>query len=216
MKTFLRFKKPIALLVAALLLFVAYYGTYLPLRKSQAFIMAMRDLRRQQTFEDVRRTLVVPLMMPSPIGQEELVRNVAGVFLNILQGTNDPGTISQIIDFMSRYYQPVVDRGRGMSFGQNLYMLGAMNEVAFIKTKQVRYLEDAKRYYSQGLELGPKRPQPLYGLFDIYRLEGNVEKAKEIHDRILSQWPDDERTQAGLAEFLEKVTEFNAGQSGGQ
>ena len=198
-------KKVIAFTLAAFILFAAYYGTYLPMRKSQVFILAMRSISSSETLEDLKSTVAEPLMINSPIGQEELVRNFANMFLRIVQSTGDAEAISQLIDFITQYFKPIIERGRGMSFGQNLYILGAMNEAAFVKTKQIRYLEDSKLYYIKALELGPKRPQPLYGLFDVYRLEGNVEKSKEIFNQIISQWPNEERAKQGLAEFLEQV-----------
>lgn len=198
-------KRIIALTLAAFVLLAAYYGTYLPMRKSQVFIEAMRNMSSAETLEDLESIVAEPLKVNSPVGQEELVRNFANMFSRVVQNTGDAEAISRLISFITQYYKPIIDRGSGMSFGQDLYIMGAMNEAAFVKTKQVRYLEDSKRYYNIALELGPKRPQPLYGLFDIYRLEGNVGKSKEIFDRIISQWPNDERARAGWEEFIGKV-----------
>lgn len=198
-------KKIAGVLLVAFVLSAAYYGTYLPMRKSQIFISTMRNLNTAQTLEEVGRMLEIPLAALSPIGQEELVRNSANVFQDTLNRTDDPAAISKIMDFVEEHYRRIIERGRGMSFGQNLYVLGVMNEFAFIKTKQSRYLDSSERYYTIGIELGPKRPQPLYGLFDVYRIRGNIEKSKEIADRILGQWPNDDMARRGLAEFLEKV-----------
>jgi hypothetical protein len=98
-----------------------------------------------------------------------------------------------------------------MSFGQNLYLLGALNEVALVKTRDPKYLVAAKRYFLMGLERGPKRPQFLYGMFDVYRAEGDVVKTQEIANQILAQWPTDERTRQALAEFLERANASRGG-----
>jgi len=198
-------RKIIAVLAAAFILSVAYYGTYLPMRKSQIFISTLKGLRSAKTIEDLVRALSVPLDAPSPIGQEELVRNTSNIFLNLVQQNDKPDVVSASINFVENHYRPIIDRGRGMSFEQNLYILGVINETAFIKTKEIRYLEAAKNYYIQGSRLGPKRPQFLYGLFDIYRAVGDVENTKKIGEQILSQWPDDERTSKGLSDFLGKT-----------
>jgi hypothetical protein len=92
-----------------------------------------------------------------------------------------------------------------MSFEQDMYVMGAMNEFAFVKTKDVKYLNAADYYYSKGLELGPKRPQFLYGMFDIYRIVGDVNNAEKIAGQILSQWPGDDKTRAAFNDFLNKV-----------
>ena len=204
--------KIIAVFAVVFISYVGYYGTYLPVRKSHAFILAMQSIRSAEAIPDLQRILSEPLKMKSPVGHEELVRNTANVFLNILSTVGDPAIIAQIVDFVEENYKPIIERGTGMSFGQNLYILGAINETAFIKTNQMKYLDSAEKYYSRGLELGPNRPQPLYGLFDVYRIRGDKVKSKEILDKILGQWPNDERVKQGYAEFLEKVVEFEAKQ----
>lgn len=198
-------KKVLGVLLSAFILSVAYYGDYLPLNKSEAFISALRNLQGIKSLADFEQTFSVPLNMPSPIGQEELVRNTGNTVLNLVQQSNNPDVVGKIIDFIESYYNPIIERGHGMSFEQNLYVLGALNESAFVKTKQARFLDDALKYYSKGLELGPKRPQFLYGLYDVYRIEGNVDGVKAIAEQILSQWPADDRVSSSLSEFLNAV-----------
>ncbi|MBU6500527.1 MAG: hypothetical protein KGJ89_03685 [Patescibacteria group bacterium] len=207
------FKKVIGILVSVFILSIAYYGTYLPLRKSQAFIDSLKNLNSVNSLTAIEQELSGPLNMPSPIGKEELVRNVANIFLSSLQQNNDPKAIDEIVGYVEKNFQPIVDYGRGMSFEQNMYILGAINEFAFVKTHDAKFLEASQRYYERGLELGPNRPQFLYGMFDIYRIEGNVEGAKTIASKILSQWPDDTRTQEGLAQFLSTVQNATASKS---
>jgi hypothetical protein len=198
-------RKVIAILAAAFILSVAYYGDYLPLRKSQVFISALRELRNIKSLTDFEHTLSVPLDLPSPIGQEELVRNTANIVLNLTQQNDKPETVAEITSFIENYYRPIVERGKGMSFEQNLYIMGAINETAFVRTRDVKYLQAAHNYYNEGLKLGPKRPQFLYGMFDVYRMEGNVEAATTIANQILTQWPDDEQIRNGLNLFLSQV-----------
>lgn len=178
------------------------------MQKSQSFIFALRSARGLGSFDEFKSTVSTTLNMPSPIGQEEHVRNTASLALNIIGSTDDSNLIAQVVEFVVGYYEPIVKRGTGMSFGQNMYILGALHETAFLKTRDPKYFERAKFYYEKGLELGPRRPQPLYGLFDIYRLEGNVDAARRVVDQILSQWPEDERVRLGHEEFLERVKEF--------
>lgn len=204
-------RKISAIFISVFILLVAYYGTLLPMRKSQVFISTMQSLRSVGTIADIRGAFSTPFNIPSPIGQEELVRNSANVVLGVLQQTDKAQDISGLLDFVETSYRPIIERGRGMSFEQNLYILGALNELAFVKTRETKYFQASKNYYSEGLRLGPKRPQFLYGLFDIYRMEGNVDGVKKIGDQILSQWPDDERARAGLEEFLKKVEELTKG-----
>lgn len=196
-------KKIIGVLAVAFILSVAFYGTFLPMRKSQLFIQTMKNLKSAKSLTELEDAISVPLDATSPIGQEELVRNSTNIFLNLVQQNDRPEVIAELINYAEKYYNPIIERGRGMSFEQNLYLLGALNESAFIKTRDPKYLAASKRYYLQGLELGPKRPQFLYGMFDVYRTEGNIEGAKKIADQLLSQWPDDERAKKGLQDFFD-------------
>lgn len=191
--------------MSAFILAVAYYGNFLPMRKSQIFISTMQGLRSVGSVSALKDAFSEPFNVPSPIGQEELVRNSGNVILGLVQQTDKPEIISDLMNFMESSYRPIIERGRGMSFEQNFYIMGALNELAFVKTKQTNYFNAAKSYYSEGLRLGPKRPQFLYGMFDIYRMEGNIDGTKQIANQILTQWPDDDRTKAALDDFLSKV-----------
>lgn len=203
-------KKLIGILISVLILLVAYFGAFLPLRKSQIFIETLRSINSARSLADLQKMMSVPLDYYSPVGQEELVRNTANTMLGVVQQNSDPQIIANVVDYIESYYKPIVARGHGMSFEQNLYLLGAINEMAFTKTSQLRYLQDAHKYYSEGLALGPKRPQTLYGMFDVYRIEGNVEGATGVAQQIMKQWPTDARTQQALAQFLTQVQAHNA------
>ena len=199
------YKKIIAVLVSGLAIFAVYFGSYLPLKKSKTFINTMSSLNSSPSLVEFKETLSLPLDLPSPIGQEELVRQVASLITNVINQPNiNEEVVADLMNYINKYYEPIINKGSGMSFGQNLYILGSMNEVAFVKTNQTRYLEAAKKYYLKGLELGPKRPQPLFGMFDVYRIEKNGEQTKTIGEQILSQWPNEERTRQALAEFLKR------------
>ena len=115
---------------------------------------------------------------------------------------NNPKVIEELIKFISEYYDPIIQSGRGMSSGQNVFVMGSINQLAGVRTKDPRYFEAAKRYYLRGLESAPIRPQYLYGLFDVYRNGGDIENAKLIGERILSIWPTDDRLQKILDDIL--------------
>ncbi len=203
-------KITLATVATLVILGIAFYGSFLPMRKSQVLIHTLQTLRTSQSLEEFKNNLAIPLNFPSPIGQEEAVRNAANVILGVVQQTDQPEAIADLMNFIESYYKPIVERGVGMSFEQNMYLLGALNELAFVKTKDVKFLSAAHNYFEKGLRLGPKRPQFLYGMFDIYRIEGNVEGAKAIAAQILAQWPDDQRVKSGLEEFLKKVASSSA------
>jgi hypothetical protein len=88
-----------------------------------------------------------------------------------------------------------------MSFGQDLYLEGAINEIAFAETGDPTYLAAAQKWYSEGVTLGPNRPQSLYGLFDVYRAEGDSTDTIAVGTTILRNWPADTRIAQAMALF---------------
>lgn len=197
-------KKLVSLLAVAALCVIAYYGNYLPLKKSQAFIDALRRVSTTvRSVEDYERLYGSVLDMPSPIGHEELVRNLGGSVIGILSGANpNPPLTAELIKFLMKYYQPILDRGRGMSYSQNLYVLGNVHAISFLKTQDPQYLLAAEKFYSQGLEVSPRRPQFLYGLFDMARIRGDVAKVNEVYAKIHTYWPQDTRIKELYDAFL--------------
>jgi hypothetical protein len=80
--------------------------------------------------------------------------------------------------------------------------MGAINETAYVHTGNPKYIINSQKYYEEGVAFGPDRPQPLYGLFDVYRAEGNVASTTAIGRKILSNWPTDTTIAASLQAFL--------------
>ena len=106
-----------------------------------------------------------------------------------------------IVQFVEDSYAPIMTRGRGMSYTQNLYTLGNMYQVAFLKTHNPQYLARARASYEQGLTLAPRRPQFLYGLLDVYRLQGDADGVRSISQSILALW-DDPRVKKSVDDFF--------------
>ena len=192
-------KQLIAILAVIALLGIAYYGTFLPLRKSQTFIGTLRNLSSVRSLQEFEDSFSAALDAPSPVGQEELVRNTGNTILGLIQqnGSN-PELTEAVLKYVAQYYDPILEKPRGLNFTQNLYVLGALNEVAFGKTNNPKYIEAAKTYYLQGLELSPKRPQFLYGLFSVYTTQNDLVNAKDIGQRILNLWPDDKKMKGAV------------------
>lgn len=201
-------KQAIAIAASVLLLSLGYYSSYRPMEKSMLFISVAQNMGGIKTLADFEQAFSVPLDYSSPIGQEELVRNTANTVVNSLQNIPADG-VDQIVSYIENYYNPIVATGRGMSFGQDLYLLGAMNELAFLKTHKMQYIDDAAKYFKEAYRLGPKRPQSLYGLFDVYRIKGDIPNATAIGKQILSQWPTDAKVKGVLAP-LEKAASPSA------
>lgn len=175
-------KKAIAVSISIFTVLVAYYGTYLPMQKSFLFIDSMQKLSNAKTINDFEQTFSVPLDAPSPIGQEELVRSTANTVANSLQNVSDPRAVDELLQYIAGYYQPIIERNRGMSFGQDVYILGAMNEFAFIKTGDKKYLLVAESYFKHETQLGPKRPRGFMAclMFTEWKADSMISRKSPI------------------------------------
>ncbi len=193
-------KKNIAVVAGILLLVIAYFSNYLPFEKSAAFIDANRQLGNVTSLQDFLKIVSTPLDASSPIGQAELVRNTGSIVSNIIRGDSgkNPAVTKALVDYMNSYYQPILAKNEGMSFCQDLYINGVIQEAAFVQTHQAEYLKAAQDIYERGIVLSPHRPQFLYGLFDVYRLKGDLPNAHRIGQEIFTLWPADTKTKALL------------------
>ncbi len=196
-------KGVVAALVCAAILGVAFYGTYMPLRKAEMYIGTLQAFQANppSSIQDFETRLEPALDYPSPIGQEELVRNTANTILGFVQRGLDPTSTAELVGFLNVYYDPILSSGKGMSFGQDVYLEGAINEIAFANTGAPAYLAAAAKYYELGAELGPNRPQVLYGLFDVYRAMNDATGTKAVAAKIMQDWPTDTRIPQALTAF---------------
>ena len=199
------YQRVVAIIIVAAIFGIAIWGSYMPMRKAQMFITTLQALQTPQgqatSLTDLENKLSVPLNYPSPIGQEELVRNMANSVLSFVQQGGNATDTAALIGYLNSYYDPILNAGKGMSFGQDLYLEGAINEIAFAQTGNPTYLAAAQKWYSEGVALGPNRPQSLYGLFDVYRAENNVSGTLAVGTTILKNWPTDMRVQQAMALF---------------
>jgi len=204
------YQRVVAIIIVAAIFGIAAYGSYLPMRKAQMFIATLQGLQTQQgqatSLQDLENKLSAPLNYPSPIGQEELVRNMANSVLSFVQQGGKPTSTGELIGFLDNYYNPILSAGKGMSFGQDLYLEGAINEIAFAQTGNLTYLAAARQWYQEGVALGPNRPQSLYGLFDVYRAAGDTTDTIAVGTTILRNWPADTNIQQAMVAFLKTAS----------
>ena len=197
------YKITAAVIIVAIIFGVTAYGSYMPMRKAQMFISTLQGLQTSPatSLNDLETRLSTPLDYPSPIGQEELVRNMANSVLAFVQQAPDASSTAALIGFLDGYYNPILNSGKGMSFGQDVYLEGAINEIAFAETGSQTYLAAATKWYQEANQLGPNRPQALYGLFDVYRAANNTTDTIATGQHILANWPSDIRIQQALQQY---------------
>lgn len=187
-------KKIVAGAAVLVLGYVAYYGTYLPLQKSEVFIATVRGMGTVRSVEEFANRFSVPLGIPSPVGHEELVRNMATEIVGLVgSGGTTPEVKEALTKFVARSFAPMVAYGKGMSFGQDLYILGTLHRMVFQSTNKREYLDAAEQYFLKAFELGPRRPQPLYALLDVYLVKQDAGRVQKLAEQIHAQWPSDTR-----------------------
>ncbi|MCL4437516.1 tetratricopeptide repeat protein [Patescibacteria group bacterium] len=191
-------KKVFAVVFCVFVLGVMYYGTYLPYNKSQLYISFLQNLRNINSLGQLESEASIPLDAPSPIGQEELVRNFSNNVVDILHQNTNPMLAQQLLNYMMSYYGPIIQSGHGINFVQNILIVGMAYQTAGTNTKNQAYLDQAENYFKEGLSLSPRRPQFLYSLFSLYLEEKRFSDAKSIMNQILTYWPDDPTVQKQL------------------
>lgn len=205
-------KQIISVLAAIFLLLVMYYGSYVPFHKSAEYIDTVQSLQSISSVQQLEDAFSPSLNISSPIGQEELVRNLGSIVTGLISnnGTAHPEVVQPLMSYLTMYYNPIIARGHGMSFGQDLYVMGTAEETAFNATHTASYLQAAQSYFQEGLSQAPKRPQFLYGLMAVYQAEGNNAQAAVEAKTILTYWPSDTQTQQLLL-TLEATTTPSTG-----
>ncbi len=197
-----KLKKIIALSCTAAILAVAVYGNYFPLRRSQLYISVLKRFHtRPVTVADFQAAMDGVLGAPSPVGEEEIVRGLTAIATDFIRQIKKENLnlVADIMREIDRYYPSIIQRGRGLSFGQDILVYGNINLVAGIKTGDTSYLQTAEQVYRKGIAISPTRPQFLYALLDLAHLRGDREESIRLAKKIVSFWPDDMRTQEILA-----------------
>ncbi len=193
-------KKFISLAATVCLVGVAYYGTWLPLQKSQAYVAGLQGRRAIKSWDDFTTTFTPALARVSPIGQEELVKNFGSLVQSLL-GLNSqsrPEVAAVVLKYYGQFMDPLVARGRGLSYGQTIYVAAAVQQTAYEATGGEQFAKAAEQLYRRGLEYSPHRPQYLYGLLKIYEKSNRKEEARRIAQEILSFWPTDDEVRQAL------------------
>ena len=188
------FKQVIAVIVAATVVGAFYFGSYLPLRKSQMHIDAVLSLQsgKINTLEDFNNLFDPVLDFYSPVGQDEITQYYLGILANIINQQSD----KTVIDILARKAEsrmaPILEKGKGFNFNQNLYTLGSIYKIVAIKFRDEGYYQKSVNIFQEGLKYSPNRLIFLRGLFDLYAAHGYNDKAREIGETILKYYPNED------------------------
>jgi len=178
LKTFLL----VGLIIASVLAII--FGSYLPLRKSQLYIDALSLIQSVKTIQEFEGNFDKSLKYYSPVGDEEVIKFLANTILQITSGQKQPEAVDKML---TNYIEPYLfnNEVRHLLAGSQLH------QALLSKYKNMEDLQKMDSYLQAAYAIGPKLPPVLYSLLDVYRMEGDNAKAKQIGEIILGYWPDD-------------------------
>ncbi|MFH1162089.1 MAG: tetratricopeptide repeat protein [Candidatus Jorgensenbacteria bacterium] len=177
-------KSTIVVLLAILAIAGIIFGAYAPLTKSTRYIKALKEISLVHSMNDFEKNFLPALTHWSPIGQEEVVKFLANDIVGIASQSGQPEVVARaVVDFVEPYL--FKDDIRHLLIGASIRAILWQN----YGRKEADF-EKAEAYYRAALAIGPKLPPPLYGLLELYRQKGDVEKASAIIGQIISLWPD--------------------------
>lgn len=174
---------PIVLLIVLAVAGIVF-GAYAPLSRSMRYIKALTDIASVHTVEGFGQTFLPALTHWSPIGREEVVKFLANNIIEIVSQQNQPEVVARaLVEFIEPHL-----------FGndvRHLLLGGSLRAILWQSYgRQEIDFEKAEAYYRAASAIGPKLPPPLYGLLELYRQKGDVEKAGLVGGQIITLWPD--------------------------
>lgn len=187
-------KKIIAIIIIVAVIVLLYFGAYLPLKKGQLYIGALKEMSSKQakSVKDLNDIFRKVFDFYSPVGQNEALSAYLGVMLNIISQQDNKAVVDAIINDVEQNSGPVLEAPeKAFNYWQSVYTMGLIYRVAAMKFNDENYYQKALQTFKEGLRYSSNRPNLLYGLFDLYLARGDKEKAKEIGIEILKHWPKD-------------------------
>lgn len=167
------------------------FGSLLPFLKAQKYITAVRSLSQVRSLDQFRATFDHALDFYSPVGAEE-----TGKFLGneIFNAVNNPQQQEEISRALVAYIEPHLLKDNV----RHLLLLGRMHYMLWLNFKDDRNFASAEQYFLAAHAIGPRLPNPMYGLLELYEKRGDQAKVREFAEKILSYWPSDGRVRAFL------------------
>jgi len=185
------FKQFLIITLIILSLLGIIFGAYIPFKKAQLYISAayqMNSIRTTKQFEEVFDKV---FNYNSPIGDYEVARFLGDNLLNLIAAPENPENVSR---FLLEYLEPKMKTDDT----RHLLLLAQMYYFLWQKSGKESDFLKSEEYYQKALTYGPKLPQLLYGLFDLYKAKGDKEKLKQVAETILKYWPEDEKVKEAL------------------
>ena len=185
-----QYKLIIATISSLLLIILVYFGAFLPLKKSQLYIDAVRGSSQIKSVQEFNKLFGKALDFYSPIGHGEAVYAYLNVIIGVVQNQQNKEIIDILLKEADKRMEPILEQDKGNAFFQSLQSYGLLYELAGNKFSDRNYYQKAANIYEIALRHSPNRPILLYGLFRSYNALGNTEKIKQTAEIINKYWSD--------------------------
>jgi len=152
-------KFAIAIIFSVLIFVSMYFGAYLPLRKSQLYIKAISELQagKIKSLQDFDTAFGLVLNFYSPVGQDEIVSNYFSILANVTSQQTNKEIIEVLIKQAEVLMAPILKKGRGFNYSQNLYNFAMFYKIAGQKLNSDVYLQKSIDLFQEGLKYSPGR-----------------------------------------------------------
>jgi tetratricopeptide (TPR) repeat protein len=178
-----------ALISTIIILTLLYFGAFLPLRKAQLYINAVRGASEIRSVQEFNKLFDGVLDFYSPVGHGEVAYAYLNVLINATQNQQDSVIVEILLKEADRLMEPIIKADKGPAYFQALYSYGLLYELAANKFKDNGYFQKAADIYEIAYKHSPGRPTLLYGIFRTNYALGNVEKVKKITEIIARSFP---------------------------
>lgn len=192
-------KRITAVVCVAGLLYVSWWGNWLPLRLSYRYWKAFSEFHNtfDLNFKEQFHFLIEP---GGYLGHSDILytfyQNIALPMMFELS-KRDPIAAKQIYEFALEADK----RGNPTTLVTAMRQRASLRMLMFLSEPHMAYLDEAEGYLLEAARLSPNFPDVLLTLLELYRLKQDYPKQQMVKQRILELWP----TSEVLVEYLNKM-----------
>lgn len=169
-----------------LAIFLIVFGSMLPFMKSRMYIKVSNAMGSVQSVEELKQVLDPAFSFYSPVGSEELAKFTSNSLYGVV---TNPDQNEQVALAVLGYIEPKMHQDNV----RHILLLGRMYYTMWQIHRKPEYLKKAEEYFLAMYEIAPRLPQPIYGLFEVYRDMGDVTRMSQMGEKILELWPTEPR-----------------------
>src|SRR3989344_5030574 len=154
------FKQVIAVVAAGFIVYILYFGSFLPIRKSQKYIKARQTQIISLAQFDALYDGV--LSYTSPVGQDEIVSNYVSMLTEIIaekkrKESPNETLIRHLVGKAEERGEPIIERGVGFNFSQFIFNMANIYQGTMIAVPDRTYYQKGVELYRLGLKYSPDR-----------------------------------------------------------